>query len=281
MSAKILSFYDYDRERSISCPCGWSGICSGNEGYFREVLDIRCPTCDRMLLVVEYATHEQTRAAAAAGNKQAIMDLESVIEREDFFARAEEHELTEPDELPDLEGEELVIDWDFEDGEKKDDGTEPSDSWTILRHGDRVIWREVAFYEGIGRFAEVLWILREKYGPRLAELRPTFDSSLYLCGDDIQAGSKIDSLNAKLEKLRRPTTDHGHIEVPNADGDPGDPERQETELIASVRAMGPIDCRCGWCGDAIEARVKGTGNRRELFCPECRWPLFQLTLTNE
>jgi hypothetical protein len=43
----------------------------------------------------------------------------------------------------------------------------------VLRHGDREIWREPAYYESYQRFAEVYEILRERYGPRLAEVRPT------------------------------------------------------------------------------------------------------------
>lgn len=281
MSARILSFYDYDRERSISCPCGWSGICSENEDYFREVLDVRCAKCDRMLLIVEYPTHAQTRAAAAEGHRQAIKDLESVNEREAFFARAAEHARTDPDQLPDLEGDDLVIEWDFEDGERKDHGPSAGDSWTILRHGDRVIWREVAFYEGLYRFEEVMWILREKYGTRLAELRPTADSDLYLCGDDIRADSKIKSLNADLERFRETVGKGDFIDVPDADGEAGDPERQEIELLAAVAEMGMIDCPCGWEDDATEATVRGSGASRDLHCPECRRPLFQVNMDGE
>ena len=77
MSAKILSYYDYDRDRTISCPCGWSGTCSDHEDYFTEVLDVRCAKCDRMLLIVGYPSDEQTLIAAAAGNKEALRELEA------------------------------------------------------------------------------------------------------------------------------------------------------------------------------------------------------------
>ncbi len=277
MSAKILSFYDYDRERSISCPCGWSGICSENEDYFRQVLDIRCAKCDRMLLIVEYATHEETRTAAAAGNKQAIKDLASVNDREAFFARAEEHALTDASDLPDLEGDDLVIEWDFESHERE----KGKDSITILRHGDQVLWREVAFYEGINRFKEVLWILRQKYGSRLVELRPTTASDLYLCGDDIQADSKIKALNANLRQVREPSGDRDYIDVPDADGEPNDPVKQEKELSAAIAEIGQIDCSCGWEGDATEAKVFGAGTTRDLHCPECRRPLFQIGMDDD
>ncbi|MBK8293708.1 MAG: hypothetical protein IPK93_02635 [Solirubrobacterales bacterium] len=196
MSAKLLSFYDYDRDRTISCPCGWSGLCSENEDYFSEVLDVRCAKCDRMLLIVSYPTHDATRAAAATGNERAIENLQHVNEREAFISRAKVRQLKRANQLPNLDGAELVIEWDFEDRERKD-----GDSLTVLRHGDRVIWREVAYYEGIDRFEEVLWILRKKYGDRFIELRPTDASISYLCGDDMRASSTIDWLNAELKRM--------------------------------------------------------------------------------
>ena len=82
MSAKILNYYDYDRDRTISCLCGWSGICSDHEDYFTDVLDVRCAKCDRMLLIVGYPSDFQTRAAAAAGNGEAITELERMANLE-------------------------------------------------------------------------------------------------------------------------------------------------------------------------------------------------------
>ena len=184
MSAPIRNYYDYDGSATIACPaCGWSGTCSENEDYFSEVLDIRCPDCDKMLLIVPYPTHAETRKAAAEGIDAAKKNLKLVEEREAFFARAEEHSLTSPSLLPDLEGNELIIEWDFDEKAKSTGG----DRWTVLRHKGQEIWREVAFYEGINRFEEVLWILREKYGNCMAELRPTEDILIYLQCDDLRA----------------------------------------------------------------------------------------------
>ena len=200
MSAPIQNFYEYDRDATITCPaCGWSGTCSANENFTWELVDVCCGSCDKMLLIVPHPTHEQTRKAAAEGNEKAKADIQLVEEREAFFARAKEHSLTSASQLPDLEGDDVVIEWDFDDKER----AEGKNSWTVLRHQGQEIWREVAFYEGINRFEEVLWILREKYGTRMAELRPTQASITYLCGDDLGASSRIDSLNTDLAGLRK------------------------------------------------------------------------------
>jgi hypothetical protein len=56
----------------------------------------------------------------------------------------------------------------------------------------------LAYYEGYRRFAAVFEILRERYGSRLAEVRPTPASELYLYGDKLSAPDTIDALNASL-----------------------------------------------------------------------------------
>jgi hypothetical protein len=189
--ANLLGFWDYDRDAPLSCPaCGWAGSGAGHENAFQDLLDVRCPACDEMLLVVNYPTLVETRVAAAAGDRRAQAELANVDATEARAERAAALELKEPSQLPDLAGERLVIVWDFED---RDD-----EKWTVLRHGDEEIWRELAYYEGYRRFAEVFEILRARYGSRLAEVRPTPASGLYLYGDKTPPPHTVEELNASL-----------------------------------------------------------------------------------
>lgn len=196
MSATHVKYFEFESDRIVTCDCGWSGKSGhGNREDYHELYEISCPKCDRMLFIVAYPTHEETREAAAAGNREAEQNLVVVTHREAFLARAEEHELTAASELPELEGDELIIAWDFEERTEDD---ERRDNWTVLRDGDRVIWREIAFYEGYERFGEVLEILRARYGGRLADLRPTEASYNYLLGDVLRAGGIVKSLRRSL-----------------------------------------------------------------------------------
>ena len=143
-----------------------------------------------MLLIVAFPTIEETRAAAAAGNARAQAELPNVDARQTFLDRAQALELKEPGQLPSLDGERLMIDWDFEQrGEER---------WTVLRHDVQEVWRERAYYEGYERFAAVFELLRQRYGSLLAELRPTPASWLYLYGDNLSAPQTIERLNASL-----------------------------------------------------------------------------------
>ena len=49
-----------------------------------------------------------------------------------------------------------------------------------IRHGQRVIWEELALYESYHRFAEVARILKAIYGDRLRDMVPTESSETYL-----------------------------------------------------------------------------------------------------
>ena len=190
---KHLNYWDYDGDSGLTCPsCGWSGRGGGHERYFEELLDVRCPQCNRMLLIVSFPTIEETRSAAATGNPRAQAELPSVDAREERLKRADELELKAADQLPDLQGDALRIDWDLEET--------ADEHWTVLRHDGQEIWRELAYWEGYERFAQVFELLHERYGSRLAEVRPTAASKLYLYGDKLSAPGTIEALNASLKR---------------------------------------------------------------------------------
>lgn len=155
MGVRIVNYWDYDKHAKLVCPaCPRCGTVAGHEQHFRELFDFCCPDCDRMLLIVNYPTTEETRAAAAGGNAEAQAELGTLDEREVRLARADELKLSRPEDLPEIPGRgEVHIDWDIEE----DDAGE---QWTVLRQEDTVLWRELAFWEGYRRFAEVFAILR-------------------------------------------------------------------------------------------------------------------------
>jgi hypothetical protein len=197
MSAEIVSYWDFDMHRGdpLTCPsCGWTGDAEDYKDFHSDLFDVCCPECDRMILVVPFPTVAETRAAAASGNQGAaasLPDMEAQEKKRAAWARrADETMLRDADELPQLDGDRLVIEWDIEDCD--------GETMTILRHGDLVIWREIAFWEGIGRFADVVKILRTRYGSRLAEVKPTPDSELYLWGDKYGVDKMIEDINASL-----------------------------------------------------------------------------------
>lgn len=85
-AARVLTDYweQYDEEVPLPCPsCGWSGRTGDADiSLHDELFDVCCPRCERMLLIVNYPTLEQTRAAAQNGNEAARRDLVRLEDRD-------------------------------------------------------------------------------------------------------------------------------------------------------------------------------------------------------
>ncbi|MEB3982515.1 hypothetical protein OQ968_14725 [Mycobacterium sp. 663a-19] len=193
MSANIVSYWDFDNQRDapLTCPsCGWIGSAEDHMDMHNDLLDVSCPKCGCMILIILFPTLAETQAAAAAGNQRAVAQLPGIEAQAEWRRRASNSMLRDAAELPDLDGDRLLILWDLE--------TVDDENWTILRHGEREIWREIAYWEGIERFAEVVELLRARYGSRLVEVCPTPASEAYLWGDRHGVDKMIESINASL-----------------------------------------------------------------------------------
>ena len=54
-SAKIISHEEFDREKKLKCPdCGWKGLPEGNIEIHERLMDVACPKCDKMILIVSF-----------------------------------------------------------------------------------------------------------------------------------------------------------------------------------------------------------------------------------
>jgi DNA-directed RNA polymerase subunit RPC12/RpoP len=181
---RILTNYyeEYSKEMELVCPsCGWIGHAKDAESEeYKDLFDVSCPKCSKMLLVVPYPTFQQTREAAAAGNLEAIADLPSVQACEARWEQFESIKLKSPDQLPDLEEELLHFTWDGEPG------------YTVaIKLGERVLWREPGWFECWPRFNEIKDILKAKYGHRFCSLTPTEVAEIWLFGDSLTASDKV------------------------------------------------------------------------------------------
>lgn len=55
--ARIIAYNDYSKDHPLLCPvCGWQG--SPQDGgiveFHDDLLDVSCPCCDKMILIVSY-----------------------------------------------------------------------------------------------------------------------------------------------------------------------------------------------------------------------------------
>jgi len=194
--AEHVKYYDYEPGRAVTCPsCRWTGSADDHQEVHDDLFDVSCGGCGQLLLIVLFPTLTEVREAAASGNPRAIEDLPAIEEQAASRERRRGLLLRDARQLPELAGVSLTIEWAFvvaSDGEH----------WQVLRHEGQEIWREPAFYESVGRFEQVFEILRARYGPRFAELRPTEESQTWLYGDALSSPSIVTKLNASLRSAR-------------------------------------------------------------------------------
>lgn len=83
--------------------------------------------------------------------------------------------LHSPDQLPDIDGDELFFVWD------------QIETDSLIRFGNQIVWREETGWEVYDRFEEIAALLKQKYGRRLIDMVPTLRSEYALYGDASQA----------------------------------------------------------------------------------------------
>lgn len=199
-----VRYYDDWRERRWQCGnCGWQG--PGSElqtgEMFRELMEMECPGCGQRLLIVSYPTLAESRAnwsKLSEGERAEVAAIEL------FNRRFESASLKAPNQLPELEGDELVLDWDFAETSRGTAGEYPTNRETVIRHRQFEVWREPALWEGYERFIEVLGMLRKRYGARLKDLVPTAASELFLYGDRLASPGLVQKARDTLRGTEQP-----------------------------------------------------------------------------
>lgn len=170
--AKIrFSTYDDCAGTEIECPnCGEINVLEKDDGeYSSDGLSVACESCPCALAVIHWPTRKE---AEAAGDRSTVEVFDIMSTHQQRFQRSC---LKSPDQLPDIENETFTLEWDLEDN--------GNEVYTLIKHKDKTIFKELAFWEGGFRYGQVAKILKEKYGARLTDVIPTPAGWFYLEGD--------------------------------------------------------------------------------------------------
>jgi hypothetical protein len=67
-AAKILHHHEYEPTERLVCPvCAWSGLAKeADTEPFEALFDVRCPECDKMLLIVSFPSASSSCVDCAA-----------------------------------------------------------------------------------------------------------------------------------------------------------------------------------------------------------------------
>lgn len=193
--SKHFNYYDDWKSAELSCDeCNIKimGRECPNE-YFDELFELNCPQCSKILGLVSHPTVEESRAN---WDKLSDLDKKQVERIEAFQEEFKRRKLKTPDQLPDVAYPSMILIWDMDEDD------------TVIRYGEREIWRERACYEGYERFGEVVNLLIAKYGTRVEDLIPARRSELYLYGDYLSAPKKVEEYRKKFFNLWADTWMH-------------------------------------------------------------------------
>lgn len=201
-------YYSNWKEETFSCRhCGWNGKgvdCPQGE-CFQDLVEMDCPKCEEPAFILLFPTLKDMRNNWDDLEKSEKAQYLIIEKHKNNF---EATSLKSTDQLPDLVGDDLVLTWDIED--RQTGGN------TLIKYGDRVLWKETAFFEGYERFEEAAAILKEKYQDQLLDLVPTRKSELFLYGDRIGSPGRIEKCRSRMAQYKDPRVMHYRRIEPSA-----------------------------------------------------------------
>ncbi len=69
----VAPYFSTWRDQTLHCRCDWTGRAGDLKPEMHsELMDLSCPECDQMLLIVPYPTVAEVEQAAAAGDPEAM-----------------------------------------------------------------------------------------------------------------------------------------------------------------------------------------------------------------
>jgi hypothetical protein len=157
---------------------------------FDEVSEYGCPSCEEKLAVVLHPTTAESRENWADLDETERAYVERIEQGQREFA---ERALKRAEQLPEISLPAFALVWDR-------DGPEIGDGDTVIRLGDRVLWREPEVYEGYWRYREIVELLKARYGTRLQDVEPSAVSELYLYGDQLSSPDQVRKVRNELRQ---------------------------------------------------------------------------------
>ena len=196
MDTEMMSdYYLYQKQHYHCDHCGWDGLGAETEDgddLGHSMFEIHCPQCSGHVGYVYHPTLEQILEFGTEEEKAIAR------ERQAFLERFRSSILKSPDQLQDIDADEIIIT--LREVEEAADG---GDAQIILLWQEKEIWREVRAFEYYPRYLELGKILKEKYGDRLVDFEPIY--SMHLGGDCMSAFDRVDEFRKtlKLNRTRR------------------------------------------------------------------------------
>lgn len=196
----MAKFYDYKSKKSytelnFSCKkCDWSGTGEeaeeGDGPSSGSGFPVFCPKCRELIEWIDCTVSYDELLIYGTEEDKAY-----ARERIDFWNNWHKAKLKSPDQLPDIDADEIIIT--LREKEKPHTG-KIDDADIILYWKDKELWRETRLYEYYGRYLELGEILKEKYGERLIDFEAK--RTVHLGGDYLCAFDEVREFRKSLKR---------------------------------------------------------------------------------
>jgi len=180
---KRVFSYDDDKDNVITCQsCDWEGTLRNLDwdSFDDNGCIYECPKCWSYIATVLHPTQDKVNNLGLEEDKTKFGT------HQEFLDSVNKSQLKSIDQLPEIHNDPLIITWDCDE------------EFIYIKHGDIVLWTEVATYQHYERFIEVGQLLKEKYRHRLKDIVPTPRSSIYLYGDRLSSPDYVNRFRKEL-----------------------------------------------------------------------------------
>jgi hypothetical protein len=184
----MAQYYNYKDKKSykeldFSCQkCNWSG--TGEELWVdmdsSSGFIVLCPKCREYLDFIDVTVSLDELEMYGSEEEKA-----HARERKAFWKKVFAGQLKTPEQLPEIESDEIIIT--LREEKKETDKIDAAD--IVLYWGDKELWREERLFEYYPRYLELGEILKEKYGSRLVDFETEY--TVHLGGDSGTAFDKV------------------------------------------------------------------------------------------
>ena len=164
------NYYTYSDEIYECKNCNWRGL--GKETkkgeMFGELFEIDCPQCNESIGHICYPTTEET---LRFGNDK---EKEEAREHQKRMNSVEEMFLQNINDLPNIDKSNIIFKLEVSKDLK----------YILLKHDNKIIWKEMRTYEYYSRYFEIGKLLKLKYKEKIADFIPSNEiDRVYFYGD--------------------------------------------------------------------------------------------------
>jgi len=185
---ETLNYFTYEKENIKCNKCGWSGLGKQLENgeIFDSLYELNCPKCHKPVGFISFPSFEEVLEFGTPEEKAKV--LKSI----EWNKKVDSSLLRSEDSLGEING---PVDLVFMEVSSE------GEVFLEMYANDKLIWKEIIYYEYYDRFIKILEVFKNRYGGRIRTIE--YNKSYHLLGDSYAASSKVElAVNSILSSFK-------------------------------------------------------------------------------